>query len=102
MKAEMRSQKYDNTQSCSMAQTKRACYLVLPENLEVSTGVAGVSKDWAFFNIRDRHTCSNIRGASLEPSTARLKMGFIVKFYITSFQNFKVSSKINPSYNFGM
>lgn len=79
-----------------MTAIKSTCYFVPPENLEVSVGVAGVSKDWAFFNISQAGTPVHILGLPLELSTTHLKMDSIVKFYITFFQNSKVSPQINP------
>lgn len=48
-----------------MTAINSTCYFVPPENLEVSVGVAGVSKDWAFFNISQAGTPVHILGLPL-------------------------------------
>lgn len=44
-----------------MTAINSTCYFVPPENLEVSVSVAGVSKDWAFFNISQAGTPVHIQ-----------------------------------------
>lgn len=60
----MRFQMYV-TQSCTIARTKKACYLVQRENLEVTFGAASVAMDSVFFNIRKMATPVHASGLLL-------------------------------------